>query len=144
MTQEQINTDISLWLSQAVPGMTLEQATAIIELLADLDGTVHMVRVRLSASQLQAAQDDLHAMITTIIEIQAILSLTRYLINPSSVLPVDAEAAAEPRRCHICGCDDDHACMDSDGRPCHWVAGNLCSACAAKQALAEKEVEPCE
>ncbi len=31
--------------------------------------------------------------------------------------------------CRICGCTDDNACLGRDGAPCHWVTGDLCSAC---------------
>lgn len=34
------------------------------------------------------------------------------------------------RTCRECGCTEDNACVDSQGRPCHWVAEDLCSACA--------------
>lgn len=34
------------------------------------------------------------------------------------------------RECRVCGCTDDNACVGDDGRPCHWVAADLCSACA--------------
>jgi hypothetical protein len=33
------------------------------------------------------------------------------------------------RTCRVCGCTDDRACVTDDG-PCHWVAPDLCSACA--------------
>jgi hypothetical protein len=35
------------------------------------------------------------------------------------------------RRCRVCGCTDDNACLTAAG-PCCWVAPDLCSACAAK------------
>ncbi len=35
----------------------------------------------------------------------------------------------EIRVCRICGCTDDNACLGRDGAPCHWVTGDLCSAC---------------
>lgn len=36
------------------------------------------------------------------------------------------------RTCHVCGCtqDDCSNCIERTGRPCSWVAGDLCSACA--------------
>lgn len=36
---------------------------------------------------------------------------------------------AKIRRCRICGCTDDHACMTDEG-PCYWIEDGLCSACA--------------
>ncbi len=32
------------------------------------------------------------------------------------------------RKCRVCGCTKDKACMTKDG-PCHWVEEDLCSAC---------------
>jgi hypothetical protein len=36
------------------------------------------------------------------------------------------------RRCRVCGCTDNdcHQCVEKTGHPCHWVAEDLCSACA--------------
>lgn len=35
------------------------------------------------------------------------------------------------RACRICGCTGVHACPEIPfGEPCHWVAEDLCSACA--------------
>jgi hypothetical protein len=33
------------------------------------------------------------------------------------------------RRCNICGCTTEDACLGHDGEPCHWVTPTLCSAC---------------
>lgn len=35
-------------------------------------------------------------------------------------------------KCGRCGCTDDNCsgCVERSGQPCHWVAPNLCSACA--------------
>ena len=46
----------------------------------------------------------------------------------------DGLEAAE-RRCRACGCTDPRACVEMDIAtgdcvPCHWVAADLCSACA--------------
>lgn len=42
-------------------------------------------------------------------------------------------APAKPwvRRCRACGCTDDDCtqCIQATGKPCHWVAPNLCSRC---------------
>lgn len=40
--------------------------------------------------------------------------------------------APKVRRCCVCGCTDDDCsgCIKKTGRPCHWVANDLCSACA--------------
>lgn len=40
------------------------------------------------------------------------------------------------RRCRICGCTDDRACV-TDGVPCHWVEDDLCSACVPARATSE-------
>jgi len=42
-----------------------------------------------------------------------------------------SEAEIKIRRCRICGCTDDHACVTEEG-PCYWVEQDLCSACASK------------
>lgn len=34
------------------------------------------------------------------------------------------------RRCHRCGCDEEHACVDRELTPCHWISRTLCSHCA--------------
>lgn len=36
------------------------------------------------------------------------------------------------RRCRVCGCTQNQACV-TDAGPCHWVAPDLCSGCAAEQ-----------
>ena len=38
----------------------------------------------------------------------------------------------DPQTCHQCGCTDLDCtgCIEKTGAPCHWVAENLCSACA--------------
>jgi hypothetical protein len=42
-----------------------------------------------------------------------------------------SEAERKTRRCRICGCTDDHACVTKEGS-CYWVEQDLCSACASK------------
>jgi len=37
------------------------------------------------------------------------------------------------RKCRVCGCTDQQGCV-VDGLPCHWVADDLCSACAGPDA----------
>lgn len=32
--------------------------------------------------------------------------------------------------CRVCGCTDDHACIDDVVGPCWWVEPDLCSHCA--------------
>ncbi len=32
--------------------------------------------------------------------------------------------------CRICGCTDQHACVDDEVGPCWWVEPGLCSHCA--------------
>lgn len=41
----------------------------------------------------------------------------------------DGRTVAEPRVCSICACSRLDACRHTD-HPCHWVAADLCSACA--------------
>jgi hypothetical protein len=35
----------------------------------------------------------------------------------------------ELRKCRVCGCTDNRACVDENGVPCHWIEPDLCSAC---------------
>lgn len=37
--------------------------------------------------------------------------------------------AGAPRRCRVCGCTDDKACVAKGRSRCHWIADDLCSAC---------------
>jgi len=47
---------------------------------------------------------------------------------------------AQVRRCRVCGCSEDNACIDPDtGEPCYWVEPDLCSACATGEAEDEQE-----
>lgn len=39
---------------------------------------------------------------------------------------------ALPMKCGVCGCTDLESCAAKGEEPCHWVAPNLCSRCAAK------------
>lgn len=47
-------------------------------------------------------------------------------------LEMQQACAAEARRCRVCGCDNNHACVGPDGRACHCVEWDLCSAHAGK------------
>lgn len=42
----------------------------------------------------------------------------------------------QERACRVCGCTDARACVTVDGVPCHWIAADLCSACAAADEVA--------
>lgn len=44
----------------------------------------------------------------------------------ASTHPLDVAAA---RRCRVCGCTWDNACVDPDHGPCWWVEADLCSHC---------------
>ncbi len=44
----------------------------------------------------------------------------------------EAEEAFK-RKCRVCGCTDDRACV-TDGLACSWVEADLCSACVMKEA----------
>ena len=48
----------------------------------------------------------------------------------------DPKPDEKPRRCRVCGCTDADCsgCIERTGEPCHWVAANLCSACAKRGA----------
>ena len=58
-----------------------------------------------------------------------------------NVGPLTAEVIASPadrsrleeygllRRCSVCGCTRNRACIGPNGIPCHWVAWTLCSEC---------------
>ncbi|HXS55773.1 MAG TPA: PRTRC system protein E [Hanamia sp.] len=41
------------------------------------------------------------------------------------------QAIKTVRTCRICGCTDDNCiqCIEKTGSPCHWIEGDLCSAC---------------
>jgi len=41
-----------------------------------------------------------------------------------------------PRKCRICGCTDNRACMSSRG-PCYWVEPDLCSGCVVTASVLE-------
>ena len=34
------------------------------------------------------------------------------------------------RHCRVCGCTEDHACIEEDGFGCSWREADLCSVCA--------------
>ncbi len=36
---------------------------------------------------------------------------------------------AAEQRCRVCGCSQDHACIDDEHGPCWWVEPDLCSHC---------------
>lgn len=47
----------------------------------------------------------------------------------------------EERRCRVCGCTDNDCrqCIAKTGKPCYWVAEDLCSACANDKVVMKKE-----
>jgi hypothetical protein len=49
-------------------------------------------------------------------------------------------APAAVRKCRVCGCTEDHACLTADG-PCHWVEDDLCSVCADRGGYPPEEDE---
>ena len=51
-----------------------------------------------------------------------------------------SKAKAKAGVCRICGCTEDHACLGPDGKPCHWVEPNLCSACFQQDADLDEDV----
>jgi hypothetical protein len=52
-----------------------------------------------------------------------------------SRLPLVASMATV-RTCRTCGCTDSDCrqCIERTGKPCHWIAPDLCSACAGEAA----------
>jgi hypothetical protein len=57
-------------------------------------------------------------------------------LGVSRITPAQAAARrrrreAKVRRCRECGCTerDCRACYERTGKPCSWVAADLCSAC---------------
>lgn len=58
-----------------------------------------------------------------------------------------ASRRAEIRRCRTCGCTDDDCrqCIEKTGQACHWIAEDLCSACAPAEpvlALPRRQKQP--
>jgi len=51
------------------------------------------------------------------------------------------DAFEEPRHCRVCGCTDDNCmqCILKTGQPCHWVEGDLCSACVESDGQSFKQ-----
>lgn len=55
-------------------------------------------------------------------------------MSSPSIPPTAPAAVARTRACCLCGCSQERACLDSDGRPCSWLlprehATPICSAC---------------
>lgn len=45
--------------------------------------------------------------------------------------------------CASCGCDDDHACVDTEtGNRCSWYAPDLCNFCAVELGVIPEPVAP--
>jgi hypothetical protein len=62
--------------------------------------------------------------------------------KPIRWLHPDGDKAIAVRRCRVCGCTDDHACIDCvTCEPCHWVEPDLCSVCAERQGAEDQERE---
>lgn len=47
------------------------------------------------------------------------------------LMPLLEQALDGQRRCRVCGCSDNNACIPFS---CYWVEDDLCSACAGKEA----------
>ncbi len=41
--------------------------------------------------------------------------------------------AFNERKCRVCGCTQEKACLDEGRVPCHWIAEDLCSSCVGKE-----------
>lgn len=50
-------------------------------------------------------------------------------------MPALEKALDAQRRCRVCGCTDDNACMPHS---CYWVEEDLCSECVGKEEQHEK------
>lgn len=57
-------------------------------------------------------------------------------------LELELQSMLQVRECRLCGCTDDNACVGADGLPCHWVAADLCSACAEDLAVGQQPAVP--
>lgn len=46
-----------------------------------------------------------------------------------------SDLSVSEMRCRVCGCTDDdcRGCIERTGKPCYWIAANLCSACAGRE-----------
>jgi len=46
------------------------------------------------------------------------------------------------QQCMLCGCTDDDCrqCVEVQGRPCYWIAKNICSRCAIEAAVKFHEI----
>lgn len=51
------------------------------------------------------------------------------------ILRKEAMQGVKRRRCRVCKCTDDDCrqCVEKTGAPCHWVEGDLCSACVTSK-----------
>lgn len=70
---------------------------------------------------------------------------TRLLDSPSRVKPGDSAATPQRRGvCRVCGCTDDHPCIDENFHCCVWVDANhtLCDNldCIAVVPMSELEL----
>lgn len=54
--------------------------------------------------------------------------------GPDVARPFASKMKKSVRRCRVCGCTDADCsgCVERTGRPCLWVAPDLCSACQDK------------
>lgn len=52
--------------------------------------------------------------------------------QPDRVVLLDGDA----RRCRICNCTQDHACLDPEHGACWWVEDDLCSHCGVPAIVA--------
>jgi hypothetical protein len=50
---------------------------------------------------------------------------------------VPDEILVKEKKCRVCGCTDDHACLGG----CYWVKEDLCSACQEKQKAGKKKTK---
>lgn len=53
------------------------------------------------------------------------LAKTLMELAPDRVVVLDGGA----RRCRVCGCTQEHACVDPEHGACWWIEADLCSHC---------------
>jgi PRTRC genetic system protein E len=67
--------------------------------------------------------------------------------TPDHPSVITEHTAEKIRSCRICGCTDNDCrqCIEKTGKPCHWIAEDLCSACeeeAMEQSELPAAIEP--
>ena len=95
---------------------------------------------QIAADVAEAVGDDRHTAELLAMKKAAAAERAEAIVKPTRWLPpplragLDVAGSLRPptvRTCRVCGCTDDDCsiCIERTGEPCHWVAGDLCSAC---------------